>query len=119
MGGWNPEAGTLHRTLLDQSRAVFGIQGLTAPSGYGCYRDPMGDSCYCRWIADDFTVLIQTPQLYGTSPHGGGSLPKFTTDLHAWLRGERFWDRTTGALCVLRAARQSSAHLDWVNFARI
>lgn len=119
MGVWNPERGTLYRTLLDQCRSVFGIQGLTAPSGHGCFSDPAGDACHCHWVADDFSVLIHTPQLYGTSPHGGCRFPKFTPDLRAWLRKERFWNRTTGVLCVLRAARQSSAHLEWVDFARI
>jgi hypothetical protein len=113
MGQWRPEPGTIYRTLLDQCRAVFGIRGLTAPLGRPC-GGAVGETCRCHWVADDFSILILTPQLYDASP-----FPRHMPDLRVWLRGERWWDRTTGVLHIVRTARRGSAHLDWIDLPRI
>ena len=118
MGQRGPEPGTIYRTLLDQCRAVFGIRGLTAPLGRPCGY-AVGETCLCHWVAGDFSVLILTPQQHGASQQGSSPHPRHTPDLRAWLRGERWWDRTTGVLHVVRVARRESAHLDWIDLPRI
>jgi hypothetical protein len=112
MGQWNPEPGTIYKTLFDQCRAVFGIQGLSPASNTACSGDPMGVACRCNWIANDFDVSILTPQVYG------GDRFLRNEDLGRWLAGERLWKRTTGFLRVLRVA-SSPQYLSWVDPAAI
>jgi hypothetical protein len=70
-------------------------------------------------MSEDFSISIHTPQIHGTFLRGGVRFPARMADLRAWLAGERWWDRTTGVLRVIRTVPLRAPHLEWVDIARI